>query len=32
MKKYLMESVPHEELKAQMIDVLFDRDYSIFED
>ena len=30
-KKYLMESVPAEELKKQMIDVLFERDYSIFE-
>ena len=31
-KKYVMEKVPADELKKQMLDVLFDRDYSIFED
>ena len=31
-KKYLMESVDHEVLKRQMIDILFERDYSIFEE
>ncbi len=29
-KKYIMEKVPENELKKQMIEVLFDRDYSIF--
>ncbi len=31
-KKYLMESVPEEELKGQMIEELFDRDYLVFEE
>jgi hypothetical protein len=31
-KKYLMESVDKELLKTQMLEVLFERDYSIFED
>ena len=31
-KKYLMESVDKELLKKQMLEVLFERDYSIFED
>lgn len=31
-KKYLMESVDKELLKKQMIEVLFERDYSIFEE
>ncbi|WP_029675003.1 sce7726 family protein [Butyrivibrio sp. VCB2006] len=31
-KKYLMESVDKELLRKQMLDVLFERDYSIFED
>ena len=30
-KKYLMESVDEELLKKQMIEVLFERDYSIFD-
>ncbi len=29
-KKYLLESVPQELLKEQMLEVLFNRDYSIF--
>ena len=31
-KKYLMESVDKELLKKQMLEVLFERDYSIFEE
>ncbi len=31
-KKYLMEKVDKELLKEQMLEVLFDRDYSIFEE
>ena len=31
-EKYLMESVPEETLKQQMIEVLFERDYSIFDE
>ena len=30
-KKYVMEKIPAEELKKQMLDVLFNRDYTIFE-
>ena len=30
-KKYLMESVPADRLKSQLLDVLFERDYSVFE-
>ena len=30
-KKYVLEKVSADELKMQMLDVLFDRDYSIFE-
>ena len=30
-KKYLMESVSEEELRRQMIEILFERDYSVFE-
>ena len=29
-KKYLMQSVPKEILKKQLLDILFNRDYSIF--
>ena len=31
-KKYLMEKVDKELLKKQMLEVLFERDYSIFEE
>ncbi|MBO6215963.1 MAG: sce7726 family protein [Lachnospiraceae bacterium] len=31
-KKYLMKSVERSELKRQMLEVLFERDYSIFEE
>ena len=31
-KKYLMEQVTPDELKAQMLSVLFERDYTIFEE
>lgn len=31
-KKYLLEKVPEEDLRKQMIEVLFDRDYSVFEE
>ena len=31
-KKYLMESVDKELLKKQMLEVLFERDYSIFKE
>ena len=30
-KKYLMQSVPKEVLKKQLLEILYDRDYSIFE-
>ena len=31
-KKYLLEKVPRDQLKKEMIEVLYDRDYTVFEE